>query len=217
MRVIVIGSGIAGLSAAIALRKVGIDVAVYERAPQLVEVGAGISLWSNALRALDTIGVGDAIRRASLKMTRSEIRARNGFKIQMGFDAGELERKVGVPDIVRMIHRADLVTALAAHLPPGTARYGHECIGVDLRETGAAVRFRNGHTDDADVVMGADGIRSAVRAAVLGPDEPRYSGYTCWRGICPRPANLEPGYVGEWWGRGKRVGITTLTEDRVYW
>ena len=56
-----------------------------------------------------------------------------------------------------------------------------------------------------------------VRAAVLGPDEARYSGYTCWRGICPRPANVEPGYVGEWWGRGRRLGIITLTEDRVYW
>lgn len=217
MRVIVIGSGIAGLSAAIALRKVGIDVAVYERAPQLGEVGAGISLWANALRALDTIGAGDSVRRASLKMTRSEVRGRNGFKILMGFAAPDLERKIGVPDIVRMIHRADLVAALASHLPPGTARYGHECVGVDLRETGAAVRFQNGHTDAADVVIGADGIRSAVRAAVLGPDEARYSGYTCWRGICPRPAGVEPGYVGEWWGRGRRLGITTLTEGRVYW
>jgi 2-polyprenyl-6-methoxyphenol hydroxylase-like FAD-dependent oxidoreductase len=217
MRATIVGSGIAGLSAAIALRKVGIDVTVYGRAPQLGEVGAGISLWANALRALDYIGAGDAVRRVSLKMTRSEIRARNGRKIQLGFNAGELEQTTGVPDLVRMIHRADLVTALAAHLPPGTARYGQECVGVDLRETGAAVRFKTGHTDTADVVIGADGIRSAVRAAILGPDDPRYSGYTCWRGICPRPAGVEPGYVGEWWGRGKRLGVTTLTEDRVYW
>ncbi len=217
MRVIIIGSGIAGLSAAIALRKVGIDVTVYERAPELREVGAGISLWANALRTLDYIGAGDAVRGVSLKMTRSEIRAKRGFKVLLGYDAGALERQYGLPEVVRMVHRADLVGALAALLPPGTARYGHECVGVELRDTGAAVRFQNGHSDEADVVIGADGIKSAVRAAVLGPDEPRYSGYTCWRGICPRPAGLEAGYVGEWWGRGQRLGVTTIPGDRVYW
>jgi 2-polyprenyl-6-methoxyphenol hydroxylase-like FAD-dependent oxidoreductase len=217
VRVIVIGSGIAGLSAAIALRKVGVDVTVYERAPELREVGAGISIWANALRALDYLGVGDSIRRLALKMTRSEIRSRNGFKVQMAYTSEQLERKAGLSEIVRMIHRADLVGALASHLPEGSARYGYECIGVDLRGKSAGVRFQNGHSAEADVVIGADGIHSAVRLAILGPDTPRYSGYTCWRGICPRPATLAPGYVAEWWGRGKRLGITTLTDDRVYW
>ncbi len=217
MRVLVIGSGIAGLSAAIALRKVGIDVTVYERAPELREVGAGISLWANAFRALDAIGAGDSVRKVSLKLARSELRAGNGHKVLMGFAAAELERQSGLPEVVRMVHRADLVTALSSHLPPGVARYGYECVGVELREASAAVRFGNGHSDTADVVIGADGIRSAVRAVVLGSDEPRYSGYTCWRGICPRPAGVEAGYVGEWWGRGQRLGITTLPDDRVYW
>src|SRR3954463_4312401 len=158
MRVIIIGSGIAGLSAAVALRKVGIEVAVYERAPELREVGAGISLWANALRALDYIGAGESVREVSLKMTRSEIRARNGFKVQMGLSAPELEKQTGLPEIVRMVHRADLVGALSSHLPSGVARYGHECVGVDLRATGAAVSFKNGHADEADVVIGADGI-----------------------------------------------------------
>ncbi len=217
MRVIIIGSGIAGLSAALALRKVGIDVTVYERAPELREVGAGISLWANALRALDHLGVGDAVREVALKMTRSEIRGRDGFKVLASFTTEHLEQKTGLPEIVRMTHRADLVGTLASHLPSGIARYDQECVGVEARPNGAAVRFRNGHADEADVVLGADGIHSAVRTAILGPDEPRYSGCVCWRGICPRPASLEPGYVAEWWGRGKRIGITTLTEDRVYW
>ncbi len=217
MRVVIIGSGIAGLSAAIALRKVGIDATVYERAPELREVGAGISLWANALRALDTIGVGESVRAAALKMTRSEMRARNGHKVQMGLDAAALEKRFGLPELVRMIHRADLVAALAAHLPPGTARYGHECVAVENFDTRPHVRFANGHTDEPDAVIGADGIHSVVRTAILGPEEPRYSGYTCWRGICPRPAGVEPGYIGEWWGRGKRLGITTIPGDRVYW
>jgi 2-polyprenyl-6-methoxyphenol hydroxylase-like FAD-dependent oxidoreductase len=217
MRVIIIGSGIAGLSSAIALRKVGIEAVIYERAPELKEIGAGISLWANALRALDYIGAGDSVRERSLRMIRSEMRTRNGFTVAMGIDAVALEKRFNLPELVRMIHRAELVAALASHLPPGTAHYGHECVAVESFDGRPRVRFANGHTDEADAVIGADGIRSVIRTAVLGPGEPRYSGYTCWRGICPRPANVQPGYIGEWWGRGKRIGITTIPGDRVYW
>jgi 2-polyprenyl-6-methoxyphenol hydroxylase-like FAD-dependent oxidoreductase len=183
----------------------------------LREVGAGISLWANAMRALDSLGAGESVRERSLRMVRSEMRVRNGQKVQMGIDSAALEKKFGLPELVRMIHRADLVAALASHLPPGTARYGHECVAVENFEGRPRVRFANGHADEADAVIGADGIRSAVRTAILGPEEPRYSGYTCWRGISARPAGVEPGYIGEWWGRGKRVGITTIPGDRVYW
>jgi 2-polyprenyl-6-methoxyphenol hydroxylase-like FAD-dependent oxidoreductase len=217
LRVIIIGSGIAGLSAAIALRKVGAEVAVYERAPELREVGAGISLWANAMRALDSLGAGESVRERSLRMVRSEMRAARGRKVQMGIGSAAMEKRFRLPELVRMIHRADLVAALASHLPPGAARYGHECVAVEDFEGRPRARFANGHSDEADAVVGADGIRSAVRAAILGPEEPRYSGYTCWRGIAPRPAGIEPGYIGEWWGRGKRVGITTIPGDRVYW
>jgi 2-polyprenyl-6-methoxyphenol hydroxylase-like FAD-dependent oxidoreductase len=217
MRAIVVGSGIGGLTAAIALRRVGIDVTVYERAPALGEVGAGISLWANALRALDRIGAGDAVRAAALALQYSEFRVRAGHRVTVAYPAAALEARLGFAPLVAMIHRADLVGALAGCLPAGVARYGFECVGVDLRGDRAAVRFANGHVDEADVVVGADGIRSAVRAALLGPEEPRYAGYTCWRGVCARPAALSAGYVGEWWGRGRRFGITTLPGDRVYW
>ncbi len=109
MRVIVIGSGIAGLTAAVALRNVGIDVAVYERAPELREVGAGISLWANALRALDHIGAGESVRAVSLKMTRSEIRGKSGRSVLIALDAAAMEGRAGMPELVRMAHRAELV------------------------------------------------------------------------------------------------------------
>lgn len=217
MRAIIIGSGIAGLSTAIALRKVGIDVSIYERAPELTEVGAGISLWANALRALDYIGAGQAVRSVCLPMERSEFRVANGYKISASFHGAQFEEKFGIAPFVAMIHRAELVGALAGLLPEGVARYGHECVGVETHANRAVVRFKNGHTDEADLVIGADGIRSAVRAALFGRDEPRSAGYTCWRGICPMPKSLKPGYIAEWWGRGQRFGITTLPRDRVYW
>lgn len=216
MRVIVIGSGIAGLSAAIGLRKVGIEVTIYERAPELREVGAGISLWANAIRALDQLGAGDAVRAVALSLNQSEFRADEGRRILAQFSGKALEKKIGVSPFVAMIHRADLVGALAGLLP-GVARYGCECVGVEQRGDRVVVRFANGDADEADAVVGADGIKSKVRTILFGPHEPRYAGYTCWRGICPRPAVLEPGYIGEWWGRGRRFGITTLPGDRVYW
>src|SRR6185437_11036800 len=109
------------------------------------------------------------------------------------------------------------VGTLADFLPTGVVRYDFECVGVEQTDQCAAVRFANGHTDEADVVIGADGIKSVVRAALFGLREPRYAGYTCWRGICPRPGAIKAGYSGEWWGRGNRFGITTLTKDRIYW
>jgi 2-polyprenyl-6-methoxyphenol hydroxylase-like FAD-dependent oxidoreductase len=217
VRVIVVGSGIAGLSAAIALRAVGVGVVVYERAPELREVGAGISLWANAIRALDYLGAGDAVRARALRLVRSEMRCDEGRRVQVAFPGEVFEKKVGVSPFVAMIHRAELVDALAGFLPAGVGRYGYECVGVEQAGDRVAVRFANGRADEADAVVGADGIRSAVRTSLFGPQEPRYAGYTCWRGISPRPATVPEGYIGEWWGRGKRFGITTLTQDRVYW
>ncbi|MFO0799175.1 MAG: FAD-dependent monooxygenase [Gemmataceae bacterium] len=217
MRVLIVGSGIGGLAAAIALRKVGCEVVVYERAAELREVGAGISLWANALRALDHVGAGDAVRAVSLPMCQSEMRARDGFKVQLTLSADYFEQRFGVRPFVAMVHRAELVAALAAQLPPGVARYGFECLGVEQDDRGARVRFKNGHADSADLVVGADGLNSAVRASLFGPQPPRYAGHTCWRGVCPRPAVVQPSYLGEWWGCGRRFGITTLPGDRVYW
>src|SRR3954452_5634145 len=109
MRVMLIGAGIAGLSAAIALRRVGIEVVVYERAPELREVGAGISLWANALRALDYLGAGDAVRKVSLGMVQSQMRAQNGHRVQIAFPGEFFAKKLGVSPFVAMTHRADLV------------------------------------------------------------------------------------------------------------
>ncbi len=218
MKVIIVGCGLAGLASAIALRRGGHDVSVYERAAELTEVGAGISLWANALRALDAIGAGDAVRAVAQPLGVSEFRADRGYRRLMTMTAEQNERVSGLRPLLVMTHRAELVGTLAALLPAGVAKFGHECTGVDNLADGPVVRFANGHEDRADVLIGADGIRSIVRPAIFGPEPPpRYAGYTCWRGVCPRPPTLSVGYTGEWWGRGRRAGIMTLPGDRVYW
>ncbi|HWL07070.1 MAG TPA: FAD-dependent monooxygenase [Planctomicrobium sp.] len=217
MKVIIIGSGIAGLSTAIGLRKVGIQATVYERARELTEVGAGISLWANALRALQTLGVGETVLSRSISLENSEIRTDEGRQRLISFPASILEKQVGMTPIVAMIHRADLVEALAEFVPTETVRYGFECVGIEQNDQRVVVRFSNGHADEANAIIGADGIKSVVRTCLFGEQPPRYSGYSCWRGISPLPANIPSGYIGEWWGRGKRFGITTLSRNRAYW
>jgi 2-polyprenyl-6-methoxyphenol hydroxylase-like FAD-dependent oxidoreductase len=217
MKVVIIGSGIAGLSAAIALHKAGLQVVVYERAPRLTEVGAGISLWSNALRALDKIGAGAVIRERIEPLRRSEFRGDSGFLVAASFPASKLEAALGYRPVIGMLHRAELVESLAGCLPKGVARYGFDVLAVRDSGEQVEVEFSNGHREVSDLVIGADGIHSKIRSLVLGSSPPRYSGYTCFRGVTTLPSSIEPGYLGEWWGRGCRFGITTLRDHRVYW
>lgn len=224
MKAIIIGAGIGGLSCAVALRMIGWDVVVYERARELREVGAGISIWANAMRALDHLGVGDAVRAVGRTMTRAEFR-RAGGRVILGYDPGELERKLNLPATVTMTHRAELIGALALRLPPEVIRCGRTLVSATVEGDHGVARFADGGDDRADLLVGADGIHSVVRDAVFNDNTgtpPRYSGYTAWRGVCAASSDLvAPGYVAEIWGLGARFGITSLPDGpqgpRVYW
>ncbi|MBX9579113.1 MAG: FAD-dependent monooxygenase, partial [Gemmataceae bacterium] len=214
-RVLVIGGGIGGLAAGIALRRAGWDVAVSERAAELREVGAGITLWTNAVKVLRRLGVGPAVEAVSHPITRSEVRNWRG-RLVTAIDFGRLNDRLGAPTVG--VHRADLQATLADALGREHLHLGRECVGYDQDAGGVTARFADGSTERGDVLVGADGLRSAVRRQMLGDDPPRYAGYTAWRGVgvIDRP-ELPVGLTLLAMGRGSQVGTLPIGKGWTYW
>jgi 2-polyprenyl-6-methoxyphenol hydroxylase-like FAD-dependent oxidoreductase len=212
LKVLIVGAGIGGLTAAIALRKTGIEAHVYERAPELREVGAGIALASNALRALDTLGIGPEIRSQGVAGIQGALRNPAGEAI-MAIPSDEFARQVGG---LVVLHRAELLALLERQLDPQQLHLGRECIGLERDARNVTVRFQNGETATGDVLIGADGVRSAIRTELFGARPLRYAGYTAWRSVVKAG---ETGNVAitETWGRGCRFGIVPMSAGRIYW
>lgn len=206
---IVVGGGIGGLSAAIALRRVGIQADVYERAPELREVGAGISLWPNATRQLRRWGLLAEVVRRGFPFSGGEMRTPRGAVLTaMPFPPSD------APGV--LIHRADLHAVLADALPPWAIRTGAEF--ERLRETDGGIEADLGEAGavEGSFLVGADGLRSAVRRQVLGDGEPVYRGYPVWRGVASAGAVEWPALT-ETLGRGLRFGIVPIGGGRVAW
>ncbi|MFC8515192.1 FAD-dependent monooxygenase [Streptomyces sp. NPDC057257] len=212
-RAIVIGGGIGGLTAAVALHQSGRRVTVLERASTLEPVGAGISLAPNSLRALDVIGLGDEIRDLAAWQGDGGLRTPSGRWLART-PADAVAERFGGPLV--LLHRATLVNSLIARLPPGAVRTGASATVVD---PGAADRPARVSTPDgelqADLVVAADGIHSAVRRKLF-PEHPGpvYSGFTTWRVVIPVPGVEFASH--ETWGRGSLWGTHPLKDGRVY-
>ncbi|MEV5960189.1 FAD-dependent monooxygenase [Kribbella sp. NPDC051952] len=200
---IVVGAGIGGVTAAVALQQCGWQVTVLERAPELGEVGAGISVWPSAVAVLEQLGV-KGVEKASAVSAPASMRRPDGRVIVAAADLG-----VEVPV---MIHRAQLHDLITAEFGPAiTVRTGYQVRTISQDDAGVTIN------DElrADLVVAADGIRSVIRSALVPAYEgPRYSGYTAYRGIA-EVATTDGG--GETWGKGERFGFARLIDGRIYW
>ncbi|MEU2112608.1 FAD-dependent monooxygenase [Streptomyces sp. NPDC019507] len=212
-RAAVVGGGIGGLAAAVALHRGGWDVTVLERAEALAPVGAGIALAPNAQRALDVIGLGDRVRELAAWQGDGGLRDPAGRWLHRTSSAAAA-RRFGGPLV--LLHRATLVGILTGGLPAGAVRTGAPAALADAGDARrpAVVTTPDGDVE-ADLVVAADGIGSAVRRVLFpGHPGPRYSGFTTWRVVVPTPSR--PFTPHETWGRGALWGTQPLKDGRVY-
>jgi 2-polyprenyl-6-methoxyphenol hydroxylase-like FAD-dependent oxidoreductase len=214
-RILIIGGGIGGLTAAVALRRRGFEATVYEAAPELRPVGKGIWVPTNAMQVLHRLGLGDAVVKAGWPLERIQLRTAAG-RLLLDGDLHRVKAKYGHTTV--SIHRAALVRVLAEALPPGALRFGHRCTGVEPDGAGVAARFTGGAQARGDLLVAADGIRSAVREQVFPGVPLRYSGLTCYRGIAnlDLPADLAR-VCWEVWGGLARFGFSAIGPRQVYW
>lgn len=186
-RIAVIGAGIGGLATALALLRRGLDVEVYEQAPQLGEVGAGIQISSNGTRVLYALGLEEALRRVQVLPARRQIRHWSTGETWDWFELGAVSAKrYGTPHV--MLHRADLHALLAeavGRLKPDAVHLAKRCIGLTQSDRQVEIRFETGETASAAYVIGADGIHSRVRECLFGPDRPQFTGVVAWRAVVP--------------------------------
>jgi 2-polyprenyl-6-methoxyphenol hydroxylase-like FAD-dependent oxidoreductase len=212
--ILIAGGGIGGLTAAIVLRRAGFQVQVHERAPEILEVGAGLTLQANAILALPRAGLDRAVIEAGRAVERASIRRWDGALLS-GTDFRDVEAQLGAPSVA--IHRATLQKILLEALGSGVLRIGSEVAGYEAEPDGVEVRLGDGRRIGGAALIGADGIRSAVRARLLGDSEPLYAGYVSWRGVTPENFDPAPREVSESWGPGRRFGIVPIEKGRVYW
>lgn len=211
---IIVGGGIGGLCAAISLRKAGLEVKVYEQAAELRAVGAGLTIWANAIKALRRLGVADQVIRAGAKIERGELRTSSG-RVLSRSHPGELEERFHEPTVA--LHRAELHEILLDALPKGTVSLGAHCTGFEDDGESVAASFSSGQSERADLLVGADGIHSVIRRQLFPEVRPRYSGYTTWRGVVETRDEAALGTTSESWGCGARFGIVRVDRERVYW
>jgi salicylate hydroxylase len=206
----IVGAGIGGLAAALALLRRGIDVTVYEQAPELTEIGAGIQISANGTRVLHALGLKEDLEQVQVIPTGKEIRLWNTGQTWKLFDLGaESVARYGFPYIT--IHRADLHDVLAAGVRRAKADaivLGNKCTGLTQSPDHAELTFENGRTARAPLVIGADGVHSAVRQALFGPDNPEFAGIVTWRGVMPMdalPPQISRTVGTNWVGPGAHV------------
>jgi len=215
VQIAIIGGGIGGLTAALALQQSGFHCEVYEQAPELLDVGAAIAIWPNAMRVLEHLKVAPGVIEKAGAME----------KIRWLDQHGRLINEVAIaetgvpPDFPAVaLHRADLQSTLVHALPRPAIHLGHTLVNYSPQRDKMVATFANGRSIEVDFLLGADGVHSRVRAQLLNDGDPINRGYTVWRGISPSiPSAIPPATAVELQGTGKRFGIGPVGLGRVGW
>jgi salicylate hydroxylase len=208
--VAIIGAGIGGLTAALALLRKGIDVDVYEQAPEIRDIGAGLQLAPNATRVLAHLGVLDALRERACETAGKEIRLWSTGQTWKLFDLGTMAvERYGFPYLT--VYRPDLIEALAAAVrraKPDAIRLDSRLVGLRQNARGVRIHLAGGREAGADALVGADGVHSQVRQVLFGEDRARFTGIVAWRGTVPMerlPASMRRLVGTNWIGPGGHV------------
>ncbi|BBY82914.1 FAD-dependent oxidoreductase [Mycolicibacterium pulveris] len=210
-RIVVIGAGIAGLTTAVALQRCGHDVTLVEQRTD-TSSGAGISIWPNALAALDELGLGDAVRAAGGTVTAGALRWRDGTWLRHP-SPQRIVKALGEPLVV--IRRSALTAVLSDALADGSLRAGVSAEALVPTGDGVRVTLSGSAALHADAVVGADGTHSMVARHLNGPLRNRYVGYTAWRGVAD--CTIDPEVAGEVVGPAVEFGHVPLGTDHTYW
>jgi 2-polyprenyl-6-methoxyphenol hydroxylase-like FAD-dependent oxidoreductase len=213
-RVLIVGAGPGGLTAATAFARAGIDAQVFERAPQLGEIGAGLGLQTNAVRALTELGLGTEVLDRAVSVNQEIYSRRGRLLARLPYD--EIARERSVPG-VSILRRTDVQEILRGAVDPGKLHLGAECVGVEQDSDSAIAHFADGSSERGALIVGADGLRSVVRSAMHGEQEPRYSGFTSWRAITTQDPSLLPADVFRLFiGPGTQFALFPL-RGAIYW
>jgi salicylate hydroxylase len=185
-RIAIVGGGIGGLAAALALEQRGAETIVCEQSGALSEIGAGLNLTPNTVKALRSLGLNDAVEGIGFETDFLNIRNWKSGRFTSRQRRGDYRREFGAPNLTA--HRADLIRILAEALKTTDVRLGARCVAAQGNARGAVARFADGSEIEADIVVGADGIHSVVRRSLFGADAPRFTGCICWRGMAEATA-----------------------------
>ncbi|HEY5389371.1 MAG TPA: FAD-dependent monooxygenase [Solirubrobacteraceae bacterium] len=227
-RIAIIGGGIGGLTAAQALVKRGFEVRVYEAAPELKEIGAGVALGPNAMKALRALDLEEPVRAVSWESDYDCLRNWKTARLITKTDHNLQVERYGAGGC--FAHRADLLDVLADALPADIVTLGARCTAVSSDGDVASAAFRDGSQIEADAIIGADGIHSAVRASLFGEDAPRFTGKICYRSVIPVeaiPGGPPPPENVIWMGprgaivvygmrRGELINVVSHYDDETY-
>jgi salicylate hydroxylase len=218
LKVLVAGGGIGGITCVLALRQRGIECQLFEQAPAFGQVGAGLQVSSNAARVLLKLGLGEALKRVATYPQGRDYRAwDNGDRLYYTPLGRRAEAHFGSPYYAA--HRADLLDVLLSGLGEHGFRLGSRVERVDQDAGSVTVTLADGSTASGDILIGADGIHSTVRAQLFGKELPRYTGNVAWRGLVPaeRVAHLDLGHVvGVWMGPNRSIVQYYVSAGRTF-